>query len=175
MSTQISVGVDLKSIINFLKSFAPVNLSESWDNTGLLVEPSTVTPVKCVLLTNDLTEDVLKEALEFKTGLIISYHPPIFKPLAKITTSSWKVSIKQFFLFEHVSLKERLKKINVFDQERIIGTCLENKIAIYSPHTSWDSISGGVNDWLAKGFGNNFVKFVNHVNFSILFFLNVKP
>ena len=105
MSTQISVGVDLKSIINFLKSFAPVNLSESWDNTGLLVEPSTVTPVKCVLLTNDLTEDVLKEALEFKTGLIISYHPPIFKPLTKITTSSWKVSIKQFFLFEHVSLK----------------------------------------------------------------------
>lgn len=28
--------------------------------------------------------------------------------------------------------------------------CLENKIALYSPHTSWDCIKNGVNDWLAN-------------------------
>jgi putative NIF3 family GTP cyclohydrolase 1 type 2 len=38
-------------------------------------------------------------------------------------------------------------------QERVIGTCLENKIAVYSPHTSFDAVSGGVNDWLAGAFG----------------------
>jgi len=38
-------------------------------------------------------------------------------------------------------------------QERIIATCLENKIAVYSPHTSFDAVSGGVNDWLASAFG----------------------
>lgn len=30
--------------------------------------------------------------------------------------------------------------------------CLRNDIAVFSPHTSWDVIEGGVNDWLAKAF-----------------------
>lgn len=35
-------------------------------------------------------------------------------------------------------------------KERIVTTCLENRIALYSPHTAWDCIRGGVNDWLAR-------------------------
>lgn len=35
-------------------------------------------------------------------------------------------------------------------KERIVSLCLENRIGLYSPHTSWDSIRGGVTDWLAK-------------------------
>lgn len=35
-------------------------------------------------------------------------------------------------------------------KERIVGKCLENRIALYSPHTSWDSVRGGVTDWLLK-------------------------
>ena len=38
-------------------------------------------------------------------------------------------------------------------QERIIATCLEKRIAVYSPHTSFDAVSGGVNDWLTSAFG----------------------
>ena len=38
-------------------------------------------------------------------------------------------------------------------QERIVGLCLENKIAVYSPHTALDALKGGVNDWLAEAFG----------------------
>jgi putative NIF3 family GTP cyclohydrolase 1 type 2 len=33
-------------------------------------------------------------------------------------------------------------------KDRIIISCIENKIAIYSPHTALDSVSGGINDWL---------------------------
>lgn len=91
MSTQIAKGVDLKKVITFLEKFAPDSLSESWDNTGLLVEPMTGTVVKSILLTNDLTEDVVEEAVGIQANLIISYHPPIFKPLKKITKSNWKV------------------------------------------------------------------------------------
>lgn len=39
-------------------------------------------------------------------------------------------------------------------QERIVAKCLENKIAVYSPHTTFDSVRGGVNDWLADAFEN---------------------
>merc|ERR1719158_102010 len=85
-----------------------------------------------IVLTNDLTEEVMKECVEKKTDMIMSYHPPIFKPLTRLTTSSWK--------------------------ERVIISCLKNRIALYSPHTSFDALDGGVNDWLLKPFGDGNTK-----------------
>jgi hypothetical protein len=41
MSAEINIGVPLKKVISELEAFAPKNLAESWDNTGLLVEPYT--------------------------------------------------------------------------------------------------------------------------------------
>lgn len=29
---------------------------------------------------------------------------------------------------------------------------LEKRISLYSPHTSWDCVRGGVNDWLSSAF-----------------------
>ena len=75
-------------------------------------------------MTNDLTEVVLKEAVDLQADMIISYHPPIFAGLKRLTSNTWK--------------------------ERIIVKLLEEKIALYSPHTAWDSCPNGVNDWLAS-------------------------
>lgn len=80
-----------------------------------------------VMLTNDLTEAVYREACDWNANLIISYHPPIFAPMKKLVQSNWK--------------------------DRIITGCIENRIAIYSPHTSYDALAGGVNDWLLQAFG----------------------
>lgn len=30
--------------------------------------------------------------------------------------------------------------------------CIKNNIAVFSPHTSWDAVNGGVNDWLLSIF-----------------------
>lgn len=92
-----------------LEKFGPLKYAEKWDNVGLLIEPSTDIVVKKILLTNDLTEKVIFEAIDKNANMIISYHPPIFAGLKRITMSSWK--------------------------ERIVVQCLENKIALYSPHT----------------------------------------
>lgn len=119
-------GMALKEVVDALRKFADTSLAASWDNVGLLVEPTQPKVVSSVLLTNDLTEDVMEEALRLNTDLIVTYHPLIFVPLKSITTQSWK--------------------------ERIVARCLENKIAVYSPHTSFDAIRDGVNDWLAKAF-----------------------
>ncbi|XP_055525241.1 NIF3-like protein 1 isoform X2 [Wyeomyia smithii] len=116
-------GAALAVVVEKLNDFAPENLAEKWDNVGLLIEPYTKRNINKILLTNDLTENVLDEALALSSDMIISYHPPIFAPLKRITQKSWK--------------------------ERIVSICLENKIALYSPHTSWDSVTNGVNDWLA--------------------------
>lgn len=120
------VSMPLKDIVNAMNKFADTSLAASWDNVGLLIEPTEPKIVSHILLTNDLTEDVMDEAIRIKTDLIITYHPLIFAPLKSITNASWK--------------------------GRIVAKCLENKIAVFSPHTSFDSVKGGVNDWLAEAF-----------------------
>lgn len=87
------IGIPLKTITKKLHEFAPTNLAESWDNVGLLVEPAHDRLITRILLTNDLTEDVMEEALMISANLIISYHPPLFAPLKKITQNTWKVSL----------------------------------------------------------------------------------
>lgn len=124
--------MELSEVVHNLKKYAPLSLAESWDNVGLLVEPSTKSHlIKSILLTNDLTENVMEEAIKKKVNMIISYHPPIFVPFKSLTRGSWK--------------------------QRIILKAIENKIAIYSPHTTFDSVNGGINDWLASGLGTGSV------------------
>lgn len=53
--------------------------------------------VRAILLTNDLTEEVVEEAVQRGAGLIFSYHPPIFRPLKRITNASWKV--RRLFMY----------------------------------------------------------------------------
>ncbi|KAJ2952815.1 hypothetical protein O0L34_g7180 [Tuta absoluta] len=125
-SCGVPCGVPLANVLAALETFAPKQLSESWDNTGLLVEPYTPRAITKIMLTNDLTEDVALEAVGECCQMIISYHPPIFAPLKSIVQSSWK--------------------------ERAISFLLERCIALYSPHTCWDAVQGGVNDWLSSAF-----------------------
>jgi len=127
ISSQVrQYSMELPEVVSRLNKFAPTSLAESWDNVGLLLEPHTKRPVKKIIITNDLTEDVMKEAVDKSVDLILSYHPPLFRALKKITSKSWK--------------------------ERIVAECLEKGIAIYSPHTCYDAVEGGVNDWLIKAF-----------------------
>ncbi|XP_042300054.1 NIF3-like protein 1 [Sceloporus undulatus] len=120
--------MDLKVLVSSLNEYALLSLAESWDNVGLLVEPSPPHTVSTLFLTNDLTEEVMEEALQKKADLILSYHPPIFQPLKRITWKTWK--------------------------ERLVIRALENRVGIYSPHTAYDAIPHGVNNWLAKGLGS---------------------
>ncbi|KAF7659541.1 hypothetical protein LDENG_00295940 [Lucifuga dentata] len=120
--------MDLKEVLQMLEQLAPLSLAESWDNVGLLVEPSKARPVKTILLTNDLTESVMEEAEAMKCDLIISYHPPLFRPIKRLVQKDWK--------------------------QRLAIRAVEASMAVFSPHTSWDSVKGGVNDWLVGGVGS---------------------
>lgn len=123
----ISSGMELGQVVDRLQKYASPSLAASWDNVGLLVEPSPPHHVSRMLLTNDLTLEVVAEAVKLKVDMIISYHPPIFQPIKRLTQKSWK--------------------------ERVIVQCIENRIAVYSPHTSYDVLCHGLNDWLAAAFG----------------------
>ncbi|ROT84821.1 putative GTP cyclohydrolase 1 type 2 NIF3L1 [Penaeus vannamei] len=124
-------NMKINEVVSCLNNLAPTSLAESWDNVGLLVEPYTRRDIKKMLLTNDLTEAVMDEAEELGVNFILSYHPPLFRPIKRITYNAWK--------------------------ERIAARCLEKGIAVYSPHTSYDALKGGVNDWLIEAFGEGLV------------------
>ena len=127
LHSSIRSSMDLRSVVGHLEAIAPSSRAESWDNVGLLVEPSGNPKVNSVLLTTDLTEEVMTEAEGNGVGLVISYHPPIFHPLKRLTQCSAR--------------------------ERTVVRALEQRMAIYSPHTSLDSLEGGVTDWLLSGLG----------------------
>ena len=99
------LGMELKEVTKHLESFAPASLAGSWDNVGLLIEPSGQKLVKKMILTNDLTEAVMQESLNAQVDMILSYHPPIFRPLKRITSKNWKV----LFLFEEPILLQTLQ------------------------------------------------------------------
>ena len=119
--------VQLKKLLETLEELAPLELAEEWDNVGLLLCPSRKRTARKILLTIDLTEPVLEEALRIGAETIVAYHPPIFDPLSEITPSEAR--------------------------QRVILRLVEARIAVYSPHTALDAVAGGVNDWLAQGLG----------------------
>lgn len=84
-------GLALKSVVETFNHLAPLSLAESWDNVGLLVEPSSPKIIRKIMLTNDLTQSVMQEAMDTSVDLIYSYHPPIFASMKRICTSNWKV------------------------------------------------------------------------------------
>jgi dinuclear metal center YbgI/SA1388 family protein len=66
-----------------LNAIAPPSLAEPWDNVGLLAGDRAV-PVNKVGFCIDLTPPVLAEAIDAGCGIIVAYHPPIFKPMKRL-------------------------------------------------------------------------------------------
>jgi dinuclear metal center YbgI/SA1388 family protein len=108
----------LKDITNFLESFSPLGLQESYDNAGLITG-NINSEITTVLVTLDVTEKVVEEAIQKKAQLIVAHHPIIFSGLKKITGKTYV--------------------------ERTIIKAIKNDIAIYAAHTNLDSVEGGVN------------------------------
>lgn len=108
-------------IREYMEQLAPSNLAASWDNVGTLVDCGT--DVTGILVTLDITEEVIEEAVQKNCQLIVSHHPVIFKKLAAIRPSD--------LVFQMV-------------QKGISAICM---------HTNLDAAEGGVNDILCELFG----------------------
>ena len=116
----------LQELVQFLDTKIPKSFQESYDNSGLLVgDPKA--KVKGVLITLDVTEEVIKEAIEKGSNVVVAHHPLIFKPLKKITNQGYV--------------------------ERTIYLAIQSGIAIYAAHTNLDNVDFGVNARFAKKLG----------------------
>ena len=104
-----------------MQRYAPLELAESWDNPGLLVDCGH--EVSRVLVTLDITPEVVEEAVAGGCELIVSHHPVIFSPLKKLTPRGVSFQLVQ---------------------KGISAICM---------HTNLDAAEGGVNEVLAGIFG----------------------
>jgi putative NIF3 family GTP cyclohydrolase 1 type 2 len=78
----------VRDIDVFMTKVAPKELSEEWDNDGVMCCADFLQEVNKVIITLDVTEEVVDYAIESCVDLIISHHPLIFKPLTSICESN---------------------------------------------------------------------------------------
>jgi len=112
----------IKDISERIEKIVPLNLAQDWDNVGLLIG-DVQKNVKKILLTIDVTNDVVAEARKLKTDLILSYHPVIWDGLKEITSEGPSSTVYEL---------------------------IRRGIAVFSIHTALDAATGGVNDGLAE-------------------------
>ena len=67
----------IREIKQVLEHYAPLELQEEYDNSGLLIGNPEM-EISKVLVAVDITEEVLEEALHNDCNLVISHHPLIF-------------------------------------------------------------------------------------------------
>ncbi|MBR1935918.1 MAG: Nif3-like dinuclear metal center hexameric protein [Muribaculaceae bacterium] len=113
----------IREIIDAIEAYAPLDLQEEWDNSGIQLGCAD-DDVKGVLLCTDVRDEILDEAIERGANLIVSHHPLIFHPLKKIAGRNYI--------------------------ERIVARAIKHDITIYAAHTNMDAALGGVNHKMAS-------------------------
>lgn len=116
----------MRELLDYLATFAPLSLAESWDNVGLLIGDESAA-VQRVLTCLTLTPDVAEEALSLGVNLVIAHHPVLFRPVQRLTTATVEGAM--------------------------LLRLIQGRVAVYSPHTAFDSSELGINAWLATQLG----------------------
>jgi dinuclear metal center YbgI/SA1388 family protein len=128
--------VVLKEVINILEKEFPSSVAESWDNVGHILgyKDDIINKVQVSL---DLTENVINKAIETGVDLIITHHPPIFKPIQKINDGS-------------IIGKKILKLIR-------------HGINVYTLHTNLDGAKNGLNQYVAEKLQGKNIKIMEEI------------
>ena len=120
------MSVKVATIIQTIEKIAPKKLAYDWDNVGLLVGDSRA-EIDKVLISLDVTDEVVEEAIEKGAGMIVAHHPLIFKPIKNILWDNPGGAI--------------LKKL------------IQKEINVYAAHTNLDLCKKGVNQALFECLG----------------------
>lgn len=132
----------ISDITNYLEELAPLAHQESYDNAGLILGDESK-EVRAVLITLDVTEAVVDEAMALKANLIVAHHPLIFSGLKKITGKNYV--------------------------ERTLIKAIKNEVAIYAAHTNLDSVlQHGVNTMICRKLGLKHAKILDPVSGKLL-------
>jgi len=123
-----------KEIIKYLEEWAPKGIAWDKDNVGLQIG-NPETKIKNIMISLDLSDDVIEDAIENKCNMIITHHPLLYHPLKNLDFSK--------------------------NQEALmIEKLIKNGISLYSAHTNLDFTKHGVSYQLAKRINLKQIRFL---------------
>lgn len=120
MSTRLS------DLISKCESLWPLAGAEDWDAPGL-VTGDLSQGISRVLLTVDVTHEIIEEAIDGKFDLVLAHHPFLLRPVNSVAEQKPKGSL--------------------------LAKAIRANLAIYAAHTNADIVENGVSDVLAKSLG----------------------
>ncbi len=116
----------LKELCSWLESEVPLSFQEDYDNSGLQTgDPER--DIRSALISFEINDAVLEEAIEGNYDLVITHHPLIFKGIRSLTPSSVT--------------------------GRLVFNAVRNNLAVYSMHTNLDASGKGISFMLAGVLG----------------------
>lgn len=118
--------MNVKQVAEELENLFSLQQAEDFDNVGLLCG-NLERNVSGILICHDALESVVEEAISKNANFIVTFHPIIFSGLKSITGKNYV--------------------------EKTILKAIENKIAIYAIHTSFDNDYFGVNFKICETLG----------------------
>lgn len=118
--------MQLSQLVGSIEQLWPKSLAEEWDAPGLILgDPAA--EISKVLLSVDVTDAVVEEAVELGCELILAHHPYLLRGAKFLPESQAKGAL--------------------------IAKAIRNEVAIYAAHTNADVVEHGVSDVLAKALG----------------------
>jgi dinuclear metal center YbgI/SA1388 family protein len=120
------MSVSLTSAVGVFEELWPTHLAEEWDVVGL-VTGSPSQEIKKVLLTVDVTSQVVEYAKEVGADLIFAHHPMLLRGVTSIAEDTAK--------------------------GHVLAELVRSNIAVYSAHTNADSVESGTSAVLARALG----------------------
>ena len=114
--------MQVKDFTSLIEKYAPLSLQESYDNSGLICgHPDN--EVSSILLSTDITEEVVEEAISGGHNLIISHHP--------LTLQGVKNIVPDHYV------------------KRCLIKAVKHDINLYAAHTNMDAVANGVSGRMA--------------------------
>ncbi|NDE68732.1 MAG: Nif3-like dinuclear metal center hexameric protein [Microbacteriaceae bacterium] len=120
------MSVQLDSLIGSIERLWPVQNAEEWDVVGL-VSGDRKQNITKVLLTVDVTTEVVDYAIEVGANLIFAHHPLLLKSVTNVAEDTSKGSV--------------------------LAKLIKSGIALYSAHTNSDAVPTGTSALLANAIG----------------------
>lgn len=114
--------IHVSQVIRWMEEWAPPYLAMPKDPIGLKIGRMDRS-VGRIMVTLDVLDQVVDEAIAKKVDLIITHHPLIYHPLREIRVDT--------------------------TVGKMIGKLLQHDIAVYAAHTNFDAAEGGMNDIMA--------------------------
>ncbi|HIX70601.1 MAG TPA: Nif3-like dinuclear metal center hexameric protein [Candidatus Enterococcus stercoravium] len=115
-----------QEFIRRFEAYCPQRLAEEGDPVGLHIG-TLDKPVNNIMMTLDVRPEVVQEAIDKKVDLIVAKHPPIFRPIKRLTADD--------------------------PQNAMYLELVKHDIAVYAAHTNMDIIWDGLNDWFCEMLG----------------------